>query len=55
MKELLKQHFGSVVLAVAILLTVIFYARATRYVMIKTHSRIGDDVQVYDRWTGERK
>jgi hypothetical protein len=54
-KELLEQHLGSIVLAIAILVAVIIHARARRYVMIKTKSRIGDDVVVYDRWTGERK
>jgi hypothetical protein len=54
-KELLKQHLGSIVLAIAILAAVIIHARASRYVMIKTKSRIGDTVEVYDRWTGEKK
>jgi hypothetical protein len=51
MKELIKQHFGSVVLAVAILLAVIIHGCTIRYVALK--GAFGTDV--VDRWTGERK
>jgi hypothetical protein len=56
-KELIKQHFGAIVLAFAILLAVIIHACATRYVIITSRDGRtgGDDVVVYDRWTGQPK
>jgi hypothetical protein len=49
MKELLKQHLGSIVLAAAILLAVIIHALTTRYVPVK-HDVYMD---IVDRWTGK--
>jgi len=51
MKEIVKQHLGSIVLAVAILLAVIIYAVTTRYVPV-AH---GDYMNIVDRWTGNVK
>jgi hypothetical protein len=48
MKELLRQHFSSVVLAIAILLAVIIHALTTRYVPVKNRGY----TDVVDRWTG---
>jgi hypothetical protein len=49
MKELLKQHFSSIVLVVAILLAVIIHSLTTRYVPVK-HAVYMD---IVDRWTGK--
>jgi hypothetical protein len=49
MRELIKQHFGSVVIAVAILLAVIIHAFATRYAAVH-HSGV---VIIVDHWTGK--
>ena len=49
MKELARQHFGSIVLAAAILLAVIVHAVTTRYVPVTA----GGSAYVVDRWTGK--
>jgi hypothetical protein len=49
MKELVRQHFGSIVLAAAILLAVIIHAVITRYLPVTA----GGFAYVLDRWTGK--
>jgi len=55
-KELLKQHLGSIAIAVAIFLAVVIHAVTTRYIVVKTKSLSGrDDTHIFDRWTGREK
>ena len=49
----MKENFGRFAIAVAILLSTVIYAFATRYQISAAGSQYGTAVFVLDRWTGQ--
>ena len=54
MKNFLIKHFGSIIIAAAILLAAVIYALANRYTIDRNPGTF-TGTQVFDRWTGHYK